>query len=323
MSYRAAVALGSNLGSRWAILRRALEGLGDLGTVTAVSSLYETAPVGGPDQGPFLNAVAVLETDIEPAELLQSLHRLEDRAERIREERWGPRTLDLDLVTVVDDSGEVATADQPELTLPHPRARERRFVLEPLAEIWPDAPLGAAGSASDALPHVGDQDVELLARDWVVPMSSVVPWVLVSIQMVIIALVGLVVVLTGDLSNPLLATGGLAIAAAGAGISLAGMRSLGSNLTPLPEPLPGAVLVSTGPYRWVRHPIYSGIVLTLAGVGTAAGSLPGLAATGVLGVFFWFKAGYEESRLCLQVAGYAAYQRRVRGRLVPWGSRPT
>lgn len=128
--HRAVVALGSNLGDRAAHLRFAL---GRLGAVR-VSSVWETAPVGGPEQqGPYLNMVAVFPTDLDPWTLLGRLHEIEADAGRRREIHWGPRTLDLDLLfhddTVVSGS---------RLQLPHPRFAERRFVLEPLAEVAPE-----------------------------------------------------------------------------------------------------------------------------------------------------------------------------------------
>jgi 2-amino-4-hydroxy-6-hydroxymethyldihydropteridine diphosphokinase len=131
---RAFVALGSNLGDRRAHLRAAVAGLAEAGRVAGVSPVYETAPVGGPaGQGPYLNAVVELETGWEPRALLGLAHRLEDEAGRVRAERWGPRTLDVDLLLVGD-----ATIDEPDLTVPHPRMWERRFVLAPLADLAPD-----------------------------------------------------------------------------------------------------------------------------------------------------------------------------------------
>ncbi len=132
----ATIALGSNLGDRQDHLARAAHAIAALDgvTVTARSRLYETAPVGGPDnQGPFLNAALAVDTALQPAQLLAALHRIEAEHERVRQVRWGPRTLDLDLLThgeTVIDSGN--------LTVPHPRLAERHFVLAPLADIVPD-----------------------------------------------------------------------------------------------------------------------------------------------------------------------------------------
>jgi dihydroneopterin aldolase/2-amino-4-hydroxy-6-hydroxymethyldihydropteridine diphosphokinase len=129
--HRAIVALGSNLGDRVAYLKFALERLSN---VVAKSQVYETDPVGGPDnQGPYLNMVAVVDTDLDPYALLRRLLTIEAEAHRIRVERWGPRTLDLDLLFYDDISIE-----DHHLTIPHPRYAERRFVLEPLSEVAPE-----------------------------------------------------------------------------------------------------------------------------------------------------------------------------------------
>jgi 2-amino-4-hydroxy-6-hydroxymethyldihydropteridine diphosphokinase len=128
---RAFLALGSNLGDRRAHLRRAIEGIPD---VVRVSSVYETGPVGGPEgQGRYLNLVVELDTALSPRELLEVCRRLEDGAERVRTERWGPRTLDVDVLWV-----EGVTVDEPDLQVPHPRMLERGFVQVPLLEIAPD-----------------------------------------------------------------------------------------------------------------------------------------------------------------------------------------
>ena len=112
----------------------------------AVSDFHETVPVGGPEQGDFLNAVVVVDTALGPEELLAELQRIEDDHGRVRVERWGPRTLDLDLVAM-----DGVRRDTPELTVPHPRAAERRFVLVPLVEVWPDAEVAPGVTASRAL----------------------------------------------------------------------------------------------------------------------------------------------------------------------------
>lgn len=128
---RAFLALGSNLGDREQLLREAVASIPDL---VAVSPVYETDPVGGPGgQGAFLNAVVELETECSPRELLELCQRLEADAQRVRKERWGPRTLDVDVLLV----GEL-TVDEPDLEVPHPRMWERRFVLAPLADLAPD-----------------------------------------------------------------------------------------------------------------------------------------------------------------------------------------
>lgn len=130
------IGLGSNLGDRAALLSGAVERLRatpGIGSVT-LSRVHETEPVGGPSgQGRYLNAVAQVETTLEPHALLAELRRIETGAGRERRERWGPRTLDLDLL-LYDDR----VIDSPDLTVPHPRLHERRFVLEPLAELAPE-----------------------------------------------------------------------------------------------------------------------------------------------------------------------------------------
>ena len=128
---RAFLGLGSNLGDRWAHLREAVAAVPD---VVAVSPVYETSPVGGPEgQGPYLNCVVELDTALGPRELLAVAQRLEAAAGRERGERWGPRTLDVD-VLLVDD----LTVTDPDLVVPHPRMWERRFVLAPLADLAPE-----------------------------------------------------------------------------------------------------------------------------------------------------------------------------------------
>ena len=127
---RAFLGLGSNLGDRWAHLRAAVAGLPD---VVRVSSVYETDPVGGPEQGPYLNLVVELDTELSARALLAVARRLEEGAGRVRAERWGPRTLDVD-VLLVDD----VVIDEPDLQVPHPRMWGRAFVLVPLAEVAPD-----------------------------------------------------------------------------------------------------------------------------------------------------------------------------------------
>ena len=134
---RAYVGLGSNLGEREATLWKALEGLGATEgiEVLAISSFRETEPVGVVDQPRFVNAAAALETSLSPRELLERLLDVERSLGRHRavEERWGPRTLDLDLLLYGGES-----IDEPGLEVPHPRLTERAFVLEPLLELDPD-----------------------------------------------------------------------------------------------------------------------------------------------------------------------------------------
>jgi 2-amino-4-hydroxy-6-hydroxymethyldihydropteridine diphosphokinase len=131
---RAYLALGSNLGDRLAYLQNAVNALDSTGGigVVAVSRVYETEPVGGPDQGAYYNAVVGLETSLDVRSLLRLAQRLEADAARVRMERWGPRTLDVDILLFGD-----ATVDEPDLTVPHPRMWERGFVLAPLRDVAP------------------------------------------------------------------------------------------------------------------------------------------------------------------------------------------
>jgi 2-amino-4-hydroxy-6-hydroxymethyldihydropteridine diphosphokinase len=130
-SRRVVLGLGSNLGDRAEHLRRAVAGLGD--DVVALSDVYETEPMGGPDQGPYLNMVVVLRTDRSARDLLTHAQALESAAGRVRAERWGPRPLDVDILWI--DGERLSSAD---LEVPHPRMAERDFVLVPLADVAPD-----------------------------------------------------------------------------------------------------------------------------------------------------------------------------------------
>lgn len=132
MKRRAFLGIGSNLGDREATLRAAVANMPD---VVAVSPVYETDPVGGPEnQGAFLNAVVELDTDLAPRALLALCRTLEQQAHRVRLVRWGPRTLDVDVLLV----GDLVVDEPPNLLVPHPRMWERRFVVAPLADVAPD-----------------------------------------------------------------------------------------------------------------------------------------------------------------------------------------
>jgi 2-amino-4-hydroxy-6-hydroxymethyldihydropteridine diphosphokinase len=138
---RAFVALGSNLGDRWANLRT---GLGQLPDLVAVSRVYETEPVGGPPgQGQYLNMVAELWTSAAPLDLLAAAQRAEAMAGRSRNVRWGPRTLDVDILLIGD-----LVVDVPQLQVPHPRMWERGFALVPLADLAPEL---VSGRLDDAM----------------------------------------------------------------------------------------------------------------------------------------------------------------------------
>ncbi len=143
---KAVIALGANIGNpreqmdlAIALLRESLE-------LIALSSIIRTAPVGGPDQPDYLNAVCIAESDLSAADLLALLHGIEKSLGRVRQERWGPRTIDLDLIQY----GTILSSAE-ELTLPHPRAHERRFVLAPWYEVEPDAILLTHGKISQLL----------------------------------------------------------------------------------------------------------------------------------------------------------------------------
>ena len=149
---RAFLGLGSNLGDRYAALRRAVDQLQVSGDVVAVSPLYETEPVGGPvDQGPFLNIVVELATAQSPRQLLDRCQALEKAAHRVRTVRFGPRTLDADVLLVGD-----LVVDEHDLVVPHPRMWERRFVLQPLSDLAPDlVPPGALIASGGEVTCVG------------------------------------------------------------------------------------------------------------------------------------------------------------------------
>jgi 2-amino-4-hydroxy-6-hydroxymethyldihydropteridine diphosphokinase len=158
---RAALSVGSNLGDRLGHLQAAVEGLRRAPgvDVRAVSSVVASDPVGGPPQPDYLNAVVVVATVLPPEELLAVAQSLEAAADRVRAERWGPRTLDVDLLAV----GELRRSGGP-LTLPHPRAAERAFVLVPWAEVDPDFEVVGRGRVADlarAVGRAGVRDTDL------------------------------------------------------------------------------------------------------------------------------------------------------------------
>jgi 2-amino-4-hydroxy-6-hydroxymethyldihydropteridine diphosphokinase len=149
--------LGANIGDPQAALRGAVAALDDHPriSVTAVSHIYGTDPVGGPEQPRFCNAVALIETDLPGDQLLDVTQSIEHDWHRTREVRWGPRTLDIDIIAM----GDAVSAD-PRLTLPHPRAHERAFVLVPWMEIQPDAALPGYGAIRDLLAGIDVAGVE-------------------------------------------------------------------------------------------------------------------------------------------------------------------
>ena len=146
---RAVLSLGSNLGNSAEILSSAAEALNEASEVIALSSFYQTRPVGGPPQPDFMNAIIIIETNLEPEELLLVAQAIEGAHGRERNEntvKWGPRFLDIDLIKC-----DEMLINSPDLTIPHPRAHEREFVLRPWNEIDPAATLPGFGVISQLL----------------------------------------------------------------------------------------------------------------------------------------------------------------------------
>jgi 2-amino-4-hydroxy-6-hydroxymethyldihydropteridine diphosphokinase len=160
---RAVLSLGANLGERAGTLRAAFTALTDEGLV-ARSVLYETPPWGPVEQPPYLNAIAIVRGPREAAGWLALAHELEQAAGRTRDVRWGPRTLDVDVVTVTADDGAPVFSDDPSLTLPHPRAHERAFVLVPWLSLDPAAELPGHGPVADLLAKLPPEDVAAVVR---------------------------------------------------------------------------------------------------------------------------------------------------------------
>jgi 2-amino-4-hydroxy-6-hydroxymethyldihydropteridine diphosphokinase len=145
--------MGSNLGDSLETLRAAAARLASLGTIVEASPVYESDPIGFEAQPAFQNAVVAIDTTLSPLPLLDGLQAIEAEFKRERTVRWGPRTLDLDLIWF----GGLQLHDEDRLTLPHPRAHEREFVLRPLVDIAPELPLagGTAAGLLEALPSQG------------------------------------------------------------------------------------------------------------------------------------------------------------------------
>ena len=154
------LSLGSNLGDRRAHLRAGLEVIGSRVAVRAVSPLYETAPVGVTDQPAFLNCVAIVDTD-DPLVAWSAARAAEETRGRSRSKRWGPRSLDVDVVAV-----DAVVRDDPVLTLPHPRAHERGFVLRPWLDLDPDAFVAGRGPVWRLLRDLPAADVTAVAQWW-------------------------------------------------------------------------------------------------------------------------------------------------------------
>lgn len=158
---RYVIAVGANLGEAMLVVSNALDSLADRleGELVARSSLYRTAPVGGPEQPDFINAVAIVNSDHEPADVLTRLQLMEKESGRVRDIRWGPRTLDLDVIVAGD-----VVSDDPDLTIPHPRAHERAFVLLPWLEIDPRAEIPGIGAIRTIVETgFNDQQVSVVA----------------------------------------------------------------------------------------------------------------------------------------------------------------
>lgn len=157
---RAVVSLGSNLGNRLETLQGAIDALEDTPgvRVKAVSPVYETEPWGvEPGSQPmYFNAVVLLKTTLPPASLLERGHAIEEAFERVRDERWGPRTIDVDIVAYQD-----VVSQDPELTLPHPRAHERAFVLVPWHDVDPEAEVPGRGAVTELLAALGHDGVQV------------------------------------------------------------------------------------------------------------------------------------------------------------------
>jgi 2-amino-4-hydroxy-6-hydroxymethyldihydropteridine diphosphokinase len=149
-------ALGSNLGDRLASLQAGVDALAadQQISATAVSGVYETSPVGGPDQPDYLNAVLIAVSPLPARALLDRCQAAERASGRVRTVRWGPRTLDIDIITC-----DAETSSDPELTLPHPRAHERAFVLVPWLDADPDAELPDFGRVADLAASLGDRGI--------------------------------------------------------------------------------------------------------------------------------------------------------------------
>lgn len=152
------LSLGSNLGDRLDHLSKAITALANQPKIKVlkVSSVYQTKPVGGPEQDDYLNAVVKIQTELSALELLDVTQSIENNEGRIREVRWGPRTLDIDVLTYDD----LISADE-KLTLPHPRISERAFVLVPFFEIDPQATISGLGKIADLYNQIAKFDVQL------------------------------------------------------------------------------------------------------------------------------------------------------------------
>jgi 2-amino-4-hydroxy-6-hydroxymethyldihydropteridine diphosphokinase len=313
---RYAIGLGSNLGDRLQHLVEATNELTKRLGALELSPLYETEPVGGPDQDPFLNAVAVVETNAAPLAVLDACQTIELQQGRERTIRWGPRTLDLDIIT--SDAAGVSTD---RLSIPHPRATEREFVLRPLADVWPEAPVGEGLTAKEALDALPEQGVDRLAKDWIPPDSRWKSHAFLATQFALFLAVAISLAYDGTLPEgevSITRVLGAAVAFIGVILAFVASRRLGPALAAPPIPRPGAQLVTSGPYRFARHPIYGGISLFMLGTALVVDSLLGFAVAASLVPFFVVKARYEEKQLRMRYPGYLAYRQMVPRWLIPF-----
>lgn len=313
---RYAIGLGSNLGDRLAHLVGGVEAIESFVDSLHASPLYETEPVGGPAQDPYLNAVVVVETDMAQLDLLDRLQEIEKEHRRERSVRWGPRTLDLDIVA--SNSG---THRDDRLTIPHPSASERAFVLLPLAEVWADASVADGVTAAEALSRTDRDGVDRLADSWMPPRPEWPGRFYVVAQFVLF--IAAAIALAGDGRLPdgevtALGVVGALLAMAGLIMAFVSSRRLGPAMTPNPVPKDKSSLVMSGPYRYVRHPIYGGVVLVLLGTAMFLDSIYGVLVALALIPYFWVKSTFEERQLRMRFAGYRAYRQVVHRRLIPF-----
>jgi 2-amino-4-hydroxy-6-hydroxymethyldihydropteridine diphosphokinase len=153
------IGLGSNMESPRQHITTAIQSLSEIQSTRMIkkSSLYKSKPVGPQDQDDYINAVVQIETELEPIELLNCLQEIENEHGRVRNERWGPRTLDLDILMIDEE-----TIQNDRLTIPHPEISNRSFVLVPLAEIAPDCRIPGKGLARDLLLDLDQDGLEVL-----------------------------------------------------------------------------------------------------------------------------------------------------------------
>ena len=279
----------------------------------------------------------MIDTALGPRELLDELHRIEAEAGRVREVRWGPRRLDLDLILF-----GTRRAEEGGMVVPHPRFAQRRFVMAPLVEAWPDARTPEGRKVADYLADTADQEVVSLGPWW--PENDPAPdpadvdalattasnqatatfagrggWWVVAQAGIGAAVIASVLLFDNTIgAGPWVVWVGVALLLAGLAQTTLGLLHLGVSLTPYPEPLELGDLVYGGVYRYVRHPVYGGITLDMLALALYQHSWIGLVAAAGGGVFFWLKAGFEERRLLAKYPEYRDYRARTRARIIPW-----